>query len=264
MLSSAPWRLQVVELEPTVMDAAARKRLRPLAHLPLTSEQCLVECDLSPLLPAASMAAFAEELAQREKRRDQRRRDEAKRQRADERRRRAEEAAAARQGPSVAELRAMPLPSATLLSAPGTTGVEGIAEEAGPCDLDQEQAAPASPAPPVLPGGVSFAALAKYGFGATGPSLAEAASGRGAGSDTAAPRPVALPVPQGVWASQQAAATTGSSTARAPWGSAAAAPSGGSMSEHLAEQESRPAPSAHAAKKGKKGKVLFSTVQRHY
>lgn len=53
---------QVLELEQRVMDAATRRRARPLAHLPLTSQHTLVELDLSGMLLPEAMEPFAEEL----------------------------------------------------------------------------------------------------------------------------------------------------------------------------------------------------------
>lgn len=77
-----------------------------MSHLPLSGTFRLVELGLSGLLPPEALAPFAAEIQQRTKRRTQRA--------AAERRALAREAAAARassaaqQGPSEAELRAMP------------------------------------------------------------------------------------------------------------------------------------------------------------
>ncbi|KAF8062682.1 rnf10 [Scenedesmus sp. PABB004] len=98
---------RLLELEPVTQDEASRRRWKFLGHLPLHGAFALGEVALtSPALSAAELAPFEEELAARERRR-RRRADAARR----ESRREAAAAAAAeraRQGPSAAELRAMP------------------------------------------------------------------------------------------------------------------------------------------------------------
>jgi hypothetical protein len=161
-----------------------RRRWKFLAHLPLHGTFRLGEVTLlQPQLSQDDLAPFAEELANRDKRR--KRRVEAARR---ESRREAAAAAAAqraRQGPSAAELLAMPR-----LGSAGEGGVASADAQGGdasgltgltPEQMEEALAAQvmhdtalgaggsvlgASP-----PGGVSFAKMAKLGFAASGPAL---------------------------------------------------------------------------------------------
>ncbi|MEW5302270.1 MAG: hypothetical protein WDW36_005071 [Sanguina aurantia] len=97
----------ILELEDVVQNDASRKRWKFLAHLPLTATFRLAEIQMSALLPADALAPFAEEITAREKRRH-RKVLESRRATANE----ATAAAAAREarlGPSLAELRLMPI-----------------------------------------------------------------------------------------------------------------------------------------------------------
>lgn len=69
--SACPPRLSacVLEREHMTQTDALRRRLQPLAHLPLTADFTLCEVDLSPLLPDRALEPFADELAKREARR---------------------------------------------------------------------------------------------------------------------------------------------------------------------------------------------------
>lgn len=169
----------------------------------------------------------------------------------------------------------MPLPSASLGACVGGTLAEEEGEE-GPVAAFSPPAAP--------PGAVSFAALAKHGFAATGPSLAEAFGPRPGGvsaGGTGGPGPAtaAPPAPRGVWGGQAAATAVGSPAPPTAWGGAgggAAAPGcgagGGNLADRLAglalysDAGAADASSvASGSKGGKKGKqVLFSTAQRRY
>ncbi|PSC71813.1 RING finger 10 [Micractinium conductrix] len=105
---------KVLEVEDVVQDEASRRRMRTLAHLPLTATFKLCEVDVSGLLPPEAVAPFEEELAAREKKRAQRAKAEVRRVRQERAAAAAAAAAAANSGLSAAELRSMPLPSASL------------------------------------------------------------------------------------------------------------------------------------------------------
>lgn len=207
------------------------------------------------LLPPEALAPFGEELAAREKRRAQRAKQEARRLKAERATAAAAAAAAANTGLSAAELRAMPLPSASLLpagldaavvedaAASAAVAAEGEAEAGSP----QSEPARAPPQP-----GVSFAAIARDGFAATGPTLASSAR--------PATSPTASAAPRGAWGPKPAT----------PAGPAAWGPSAGGSGSHgeaaaagLAGLQLGASPAAGGKGKGKKV-VLFGGPQRKY
>ena len=205
------------------------------------------------LLPPEALAPFAEELAAREKKRAQRAKQEARRLKAERAAAAAAAAAAANTGLSAAELRAMPLPAASLLP----SGLDQAAVEdaaAGAAVAEGEAGSPPDGPPPTPPQrGVSFAAIARDGFAATGPTL-----GSSAGS---AASPTAAAAPRGVWGPRPAA------PAAAPaWGppAAGAGGHGDAAAAGLAGlQLGSAAPAAGGKGKGKKV-VLFGGPQRKY
>lgn len=175
---------RILELENEVQTEGLRKRLRALAHLPLSGSFQQCEVDLTGIMPPEAMAPFASELAQRSKRRMQQAKQEA-REAAREAKAVAEAAAAAVGGLSAEELAAMPLPAGSLRpnaptfspggmgtgapgggSSPSASGAEGNSSAA------QQEPTPAVP----IPAGPSFARIAKMGFAATGPALGEGPS----------------------------------------------------------------------------------------
>lgn len=95
----------VLEVETHSQSATTRRKLEPMAHIPLTSEFRLVEIELSEILPEASIEPFKKELTARSERRE---RERAKAAREEERVRAAE--ARARKPAVFAGLAAMPLP----------------------------------------------------------------------------------------------------------------------------------------------------------
>jgi hypothetical protein len=181
---------RVLELEAAAQDEGVRRRLRALAHLPLCARFALAEVDLAPLLPPAALAPFAEELAARAARRAGRARKAAAAARREAAAEAAARRAAARTGISAAELRAMPLPGE---AAPAASPVAADEDEDDD-GFEAYDAAALGTSPGAL--GVSFAAIARDGFGATGPALGgpEAAPGGAAllgawGARPAAPAP---------------------------------------------------------------------------
>lgn len=208
------------------------------------------------LLPAEALAPFAEELAQREKRRVQRAKQEARRLKQERAAAAAAAAAAANTGLSAAELRAMPLPAASLLPA----GMERQAEEDSAATVEAAAGgaggAPEEPPPTAPQPGVSFARIARDGFAATGPSLSSQVDDAfpTPGGPAAAPPPA----PRGAWGAPKPAA--GSPAAAGAWGTAAA---GGGAAGVAAQQ----AAGLQVGTKGGKGKgkvVLFGAPQRRY
>jgi hypothetical protein len=228
----------VLELEEEVVQSdATRRRLRALAHLPISGAFRLCEVDLAPLLPAAALAPFAEELAQRHKRRVQRDRQAAQRVRREDAAA-AAAAAAVVVGPSAADLRAMPRLGDPGGAVPASGGEQAEEGDAGP-PREEDIDAP------------SFARIARLGFAATGPVV-----GGASGSSPVAPAGAAFPAlgaatvaaPAGVWGARGVAAAAPSQ----PAPSTAAAP--------------RPAEASASIGRGKSGKqtLLFSTAQRRY
>ena len=61
---------RVVEAEPLSQTEASRRRLQPLAHLPINAEFSLCEVDLAPLVSSSALQPFAEELAARTAKRE--------------------------------------------------------------------------------------------------------------------------------------------------------------------------------------------------
>ncbi|CAG9467790.1 unnamed protein product [Pedinophyceae sp. YPF-701] len=181
---------RVVEVEEATVTDAVRRRLRWLAHLPLTATYSLVELDLAPLLPEDTMATFAEEVGARRKRRDKAVR---KAQAEDNRAKQRAHAEAARKKKVLDDdaLRAMPLPGQSQAAAEAAAAAQA-AEAAAIAEL-LESAPPlsssegaAAPSPPAAAAGTSFARITQLGLAATGelPALSMAAGqGRwGAGS----------------------------------------------------------------------------------
>lgn len=196
-------------------------------------------------------------------------------------------AAAANRGLSEAELRAMPLPSASRLPEALAEGVDWEADAA----LGESPSAAAAPiAPPQQ--GVSFARITRMGFAATGPSLGiggDSAGSPGSPSGPGLPAGPPASVPAG-----GAAAEPAGPALRGAWGAKAAAGTGsagvgggasssastamGGLGRAFAELGVRPGAgqqqqqqgqegAAGAGKgKGKKGKqmLLLSTAQRRY
>ena len=207
------------------------------------------------LLPPEALAPFADELTAREKRRAQRAKQEARRLKAERAAAAAAAAAAANTGLSVAELRAMPLPSASLLP----TGLHAaVVEDAAvfaavAAEGEADAGSPPSEAPRAPPQpGVSFAAIARDGFAATGPSLGTSAG--------AAASPTAASAPRGAWGPKPAAPA-----APAAWGPAAAGGGGqgDAAAAGLAGLQLGASPAAGGKGKGKKV-VLFGGPQRKY
>mmetsp|Transcript_15034 Transcript_15034/g.32584 ORF Transcript_15034/g.32584 Transcript_15034/m.32584 type:complete len:348 (+) Transcript_15034:277-1320(+) len=250
-------KAQVLELEDMVQNEAIRKRYKFLSHLPLTGLFKLAEVDMGGLLPPESLAPFTEELTARERRR--------KKRAAEVRRQAAQEAAqaraaeAAKRGPSLQELAAMPLPSASLSQAPsagagglsssvaaaasalgnmaqGTSPGAGMSMGSSPVDSDLQMAIQASleqvaGSPPSLgtsppSGSVAWSHLVKMGFAATGPTL---------GTSPQGPTAALGPAPGGAWGAKPGAiaASAGGPGGSGPkvisspgaWGSGAASTS---------------------------------------
>ncbi|KAL4855576.1 RING finger protein 10 [Chlorella vulgaris] len=244
---------KVLEVEDVTQDESSRRRMRVLAHLPLTATFKLCEIDLTGLLPSEALAPFKDELAQREKRRAQRAKQDARRLKQERSAAAAAAAAAAATGLSAAELLAMPLPSASLAAAgpeadllPDEGAAASSAALAGEGGGGGDAAAPPPPHP-----GVSFARMARDGFAATGPSL---------GSPAAQAPPLELAVavaaavgPKGVWGPQPVAAPS------VPlWGAAAAAAA--APDAPMAD----PISSSGRGGKKKEKVVLFGGSQRKY
>jgi len=255
---------RVVGVEEVVIDADARKKLKFLSHLPLTSSVRLLELDLAPLLPPEALEPFADELSQRAARRARL----ARRERQEEEKARRAEAASrkARLGPSKAELDAMPtLPASR--HAPPSWPLSG-SPPAGSFDAPLPSPSPPNPARPAAPAGpgVSFARMAKMGLAASddsGPSLRDLYGGGGA--------PVAAnPRPAGAWGARPGGnAGVGGATGGArpepvmpgSGGTGTGMVSLGSLPK--AEDGVEKAEKAGAGKKGKghgkgKGQLLFS------
>ncbi|KAI3430854.1 hypothetical protein D9Q98_009263 [Chlorella vulgaris] len=244
---------KVLEVEDVTQDEASRRRMRVLAHLPLTATFKLCEIDLTGLLPAEALAPFKDELAQREKRRAQRAKQDARRLKQERSAAAAAAAAAAATGLSAAELLAMPLPSASLAAAGPEADLlpdEGTAASSAALAGEGGGGGDAAAPPPPHPG-VSFARMARDGFAATGPSL---------GGPVAQAPPPELAVaaaaalgPKGVWGPQPVAAPS------VPlWGAAAAAAA--------APDAPMAGPVSSSGRGGKKKEkvVLFGGSQRKY
>ncbi|KAL4420636.1 hypothetical protein ABPG75_010292 [Micractinium tetrahymenae] len=251
---------KVLEVEDVAQDEASRRRMRVLAHLPLTATFKLCEVDLSALLPPEALAPFAEELAQREKRRVQRAKQEARRLRQERAAAAAAAAAAANTGLSAAELRAMPLPAASLLPAGLERQVEEDAAVAAAAAGEGEAAPDEPPATPPQPG-VSFARIARDGFAATGPSLSAQAA-------NAAPSPAGLaaaapPAPRGVWGAPKPAAGVPAAPSGV-WGAAATGSAAAGEAGAAAQQLAGLQVSSGKGGKGKGKVVLFGAPQRKY
>lgn len=60
----------VIEVEPHSQSPTTRRKLEPMAHIPITSEFRLIEIDLSGILPEDSIAPFQKELTARAERRE--------------------------------------------------------------------------------------------------------------------------------------------------------------------------------------------------
>ncbi|GAX85254.1 hypothetical protein CEUSTIGMA_g12673.t1, partial [Chlamydomonas eustigma] len=276
-----------------------RKRWRFLAHLPITASFKLAEVSLEHLIPHSSLTPFAEELMQRDKRR--------KRRAAEERKQAAREAAEARaaaeakRGPSIQELRAMPLPSASLQAAGATAAAAAAAPSTSPTSDDPElmlaiEASLSSQAPGTSPPGSSTAArgigwahLVKMGYAATGPTLGT--------SPPLASFTGAVVQPTGAWASKRSpaaavvapshkqpasalnAGASSSSTAGQAGPSATAQVAGSPWAQSLLSSVSaNKATMVEGADSGaggvsnritssgksKKGVLLFTTAQRKY
>ncbi|KAK9840636.1 hypothetical protein WJX81_005957 [Elliptochloris bilobata] len=272
---------RLLAVEPMVQTEAARRRIRFLGHLPLNGTFHVAEIDLAALLPTDALAPFAEELRARERRRERRSQEEAKRAARDAAREAA--ALAAAMGPTAAELRAMPLPSA----AAGPAPAGDAADAAAGAEPDGEAGDGAAAKQPTS--GLSFANITKLGYAATGPALgtsptASAASAPRAWGPAAAARPpasAAMAAPAAWGATNPKTPGTGGSRS-APGGSPADAGAWGEARNSLAEQLSA-AMAAHTAaaavdgggdagsggsgKKGRRGgkqTLLFSTAQRRY
>ena len=142
----------VIELETETQTDVTRRRNKVLAHLPLTAAFRYCELDLSHVLPEAAIEPFAEDLNSRKKRRSLRAKHEAREMAKVARA--AAALAAQNQGPSSAELKAMP----ALLR---EDTAESDLPHSSPPDENPSDAAP------------SFARIARLGFAATGPSLSE-------------------------------------------------------------------------------------------
>ena len=95
----------VLEVETHYQSPTTRRKLEPMAHIPITSEFRLVEIEISEILPEASIAPFQKELTARSERR---KRERAKAKQEEERARTAEERA--RKPEVFSGLAAMPLP----------------------------------------------------------------------------------------------------------------------------------------------------------
>lgn len=204
-------------------------------------------CLCTGLLPPGALVPFADELAQREKKRAQRAKQEARRLKQERAAAAAAAAAAANTGLTAAELRAMPLPSASLLPASLDREAAEEASAAGEAGGAGDEAASAQPAQPQA--GVSYAALARDGFAATGPSL----STQPASPAVPGPAPTA---PKGAWAPKPAA------PAVPAWGatSGTATHDAGTAAEQLGGLHI----SSGGGKGGKKKLVLFGGSQRKY
>lgn len=274
---------QILEVEDMVQTEATRKRMKHLAHLPLSGAFKLAEVDLTPLLPSEALAPFAEEISGRQKRRDRRAEQEARVAQREAAAAADAAAAAAIKGLTAQELKAMPKPSnpAAALAAAGLSeedaldaaiaqslGLSGSPDENG----DFHGAGPDGAAlPPEA--GVSFANIAKMGFAATGPKLSPGAPEMGrANAQHGSPGADVGGPPAPGWGPQlpgsKPAATSQGNSASA-WGSS----KGSTLASQLAAAETNAAAAAVDAAKDKdrsKGKkaakqmVLLSTTQRRY
>lgn len=226
-----------------------RRRWKFLGHLPLNGTFRIAEVHLlNPVLTSQQLAPFAEELSAREKRRQRRADAEAR-----ESRREAAAAAAAhkaRQGPTAAELRAMPKLGSNQGPLDTTDGVSkaidvtGLTseqiDEALAAQVMHDSAAVTGTSPPS--GGVSFAKMTKLGFAASGPALGAAASPGGLSDEGLGPTPAVGATPaalQGAWGAkssvgQSAAAKLGgqapSSAQKSVWGATSSSMAGSGSS----------------------------------
>ena len=112
---------EIVDVEEEILNEDTRKRLKHLAHLPLTTVIRIVELDLRGLVSEETLKVHASELAQRQKSREKRKQLERKH---DENIRKQQEREARSKGPSAEELSAMPTVSA-VYSPPQTEAVAG-------------------------------------------------------------------------------------------------------------------------------------------
>lgn len=265
---------KVLEVEDVTQDESSRRRMRVLGHLPLTATFKLCEADLSGLLPPSALAQFSDELAQREKKRAQRAKQEARLAKQERAAAAAAAAAAANTGMSAAELRAMPLPAASLLpaamdpeaaedaaaaaaAAASVTAAAGVLSGAAEGDEGEDMGEGPTPAPPQA--GVSFARMARYGFAASGPSLSSqtppsiSATAGPPGASPSVPPAAALPGPRGVWGAKPAAAAPA-------WGAAAGPEAAIGLQQQLGGLQ------IGGNSKGGKGKklLLFGATQRKY
>jgi hypothetical protein len=265
----------VLELEEIEQTESSRKRLSfCCGHLPLGGLFKLCEVDLSNILPPEALLPFEAELTQREKKRVQIAKLEARKnhREAAKAKTMAAAKAAAAEGPSLAELAAMPLPGASSDPVPvpkrpseGLPVVEGEEEEG---------AAGASPSSTSsFPGGssaggggagggsqagISFARIAKMGFAATGPAL-----GEGVGSPSSPPWDgnAVTANSGGAWPGSQspiAASSTSGGGGGGAWGNTNSNASGLSAQIDAALASS----SGGGKKKGKKIMLLSTSHRR--
>ncbi|KAK9807857.1 hypothetical protein WJX72_011479 [[Myrmecia] bisecta] len=283
----ATFTATLLEVEDWVQNEVVRKRLKFLSHLPLTGTFKMAEVDMHDLVLAESLAPFADEIKARAQRRTKRAEQEAEHAKREAEQEAANQAASF--GPSVAELKAMPLPSASLAALAGGLSEEdaldaAIAKSLGLQGRDPDgEAAGAdaalmgtSSSPPPPQKGISFAHMTRMGYAATGPTLSlgsGAAAAAAAGSSPSGSGPGPLhgrawgPALGGEASTSPAPTAAGSS--RVSWGSG-----GATMASHLAaaaaspaqggESESSPAVITRKGKKGGKQMVLMSMNQRRY
>lgn len=236
---------RIVELEDVVQSELTRKRWKFLSHLPLTGTFKLCEIQLSDLLPAESLQPFAEELKLRCARRSRRAAEERRQAAADKAAARA--AAAAAQGPSAAELLAMPQ-----LTAKSKTATANGSSSDDNLDFEVPQSGDQGSPPQA---GISFACITKLGYAATGPSLIS--PNVNAPVTTSSEAPVA-----GVWANKGGVSSVLKANIQATSVTSKAPGKLGAAALPLPTVAASPGGSV---KKGKKGMVLFSTTaQRKY
>ncbi|CAK0785380.1 hypothetical protein CVIRNUC_008588 [Coccomyxa viridis] len=304
--SALPGRLaaQVVNIDQVTQTEAVRKRTKFLGHLPLTGAFQLAEVDLAALVPEEALVPFAEELQSRDRRRERRVKEEAQQAARDAKQAAARAAAlaASTAGPSAAELKAMPLPSASLRHFLGGLTEEEALTNALTASLaedssGEEEGGPATRDEAAMPqSGISFAKMTAMGFAATGPSLPASSPGGMSGTSPGAlqrpawgkalaahpTQPLSTPgVKLQAWGiTSQKQLTPGTAMPVAPAPISWLEPS--ALSAHSQEgkredatggaQHASPAPKEQETKEGankkKKGQkqqtLLFTTAQRRY
>lgn len=267
---------RVLEIEDLVQTDVTRKRMKHIAHLPLSGAFKLAEIDLAPLLPSEALAPFAEEISGRQRRRDRKAEQDARTAHREAAAAADAAAAAASKGLTARELKAMPKPSNLAAAQAASMNEEDALDAAiaqslgitGSPDHDQDVhgAGPDGAAPPPE-AGVSFANIAQMGFAATGPRLSPGAPKTG-NTSTHQGSPGVNSKGAAAWGPQLPG--TKSSPAGAPQGNPASAwgsSKGSTLASQLVAAETHAAAAAQdAAKEKSKGKrmVLLSTTQRRY